>query len=435
MDDSFRLYVDYRQLNTLKIKNKYPLPRIDDIFDQLQSAEYVDIPNTAFQTLYGHFEFLLYAKFSKSEFLLDKVSFLGHLVSKDYIHVDLKKIKLAAANISDKYKELSWFGWNDKCKASFQKLKELLTTVHVLALPDNTDCFTIYCDALRLKQLKKHEVNNPTHDLELVALVLALRFGGIISMEQLYHPNKDNVVADALSRKSSGISGDLVALLEGSNLDSVVIDDVLKHGTRMCVPNVKDLKQQILEEAHKFMYSVHPISTKMYHDVKSVNWWSGMKKDLEHQRPLGYLQPLPIVEWKWVRIATDFVVGFLHTQQHFDFIWGIIDRMTKSAHFIPIKISYKAANFARLYIDRIALQEALGTCVNFRIAFHPQTDGQCERMIQTLEDVCYQFGGSWDIYLSLIEFSYKNNYHSSIEMASYEALYRSKYRSPFFGRK
>ena len=106
------------------------------------------------------------------------------------------------------------------------------------------------------------------------------------------------------------------------------MDSVLRHGSRLCVPDSDGLRDQILDEAHKSAYSVHPGSTKMYHDLKGTYWWSGMKKNaakyvskclicqqvkLEHQRPFGYLQPLPIPEWKWERIAMDFVVGLPRT--------------------------------------------------------------------------------------------------------------------------
>ncbi|XP_055960308.1 uncharacterized protein LOC130015005 [Mercurialis annua] len=168
---------------------------------------------------------------------------------------------------------------------------------------------------------------------------------------------------------------------------------------------------------------------------------------LEHQRPFGYLQPLPIPEWKWERIAMDFVVGLPHTRQGYDSIWVIVDRMTKSAHFLPIKVSYTASRLAQLYIDRIVSlhgvpvsivsdrgSESLGSRLDFSTAFHPQTDGQSERTIQTLEDMLrmcvLDFQGSWDTHLPLIEFSYNNSYHASIEMAPYEALYGRKCRSP-----
>src|SRR5262249_18941617 len=244
-------------------------------------------------------------------------------------------------------------------------------------------------------------------------------------------------------------------------------------GTRLCVPDVDELRREIMEEAHSTAYSVHPGSTKMYRDLRNVYWWSGMKRDiaefvsrcltcqqvkLEHQKPSGLLQPLPIPEWKWERVTMDFVTGLPRTSAHFDSIWVIVDRLTKSAHFLPVKTTYSVARYARLYIERIVclhgvpisivsnrgpqftsrfwkkLQEGLGTILDFSTAFHPQTDGQSKRTIQTLEDMLrmcvIDFGSQWDWHLPLIEFAYNNSYHASIEMALYEALYGRKCRSP-----
>ena len=181
---------------------------------------------------------------------------------------------------------------------------------------------------------------------------------------------------------------------------------------------------------------------------------------LEHQRPAGLLQPLPIPEWKWDMIAMDFMTGLPHTTGGLDSIWVIVDRLTKSAHFLPVKKTYSTDILARLYINRIVylhgvpvsivsdrgatftsvfwqeLHKALGMRLDFSTAFHPQTDGQSERTIQTLEDMlrmCVMgFRGQWDIHLPLIEFVSNNSYHASIEMAPYEALYGRKCRSPLF---
>ena len=153
----------------------------------------------------------------------------------------------------------------------------------------------------------------------------------------------------------------------------------------------------------------------------------------------------------------DFVVGLLRIASGKDAIWIIIDRLTKTVHFIPIKISYSLDMLARLYVNEIIcrhgmlvfiisdrdprltsrfwtkLQGALGTQLRFSTAFHPQTDGQSERTIQTLEDMLrtyvIEFIGSWDDHLSLIKFAYNNNYHSIIDMALYEALYGRRYRT------
>ena len=152
--------------------------------------------------------------------------------------------------------------------------------------------------------------------------------------------------------------------------DKFMIDEegVLRLGTRLCVPDVDDLRKELFEEAHYSTYSAHPGSTKMYHTLKDTYWWNGMKKDvaefvskcltcqqvkLEHQRPAGLLQLLPIPEWKWDMIAMDFVTGLPHTTGGFDSIWVIVDRLTKSTHFLPIKKTYSTDRLARLYVSRI----------------------------------------------------------------------------------
>ena len=174
----------------------------------------------------------------------------------------------------------------------------------------------------------------------------------------------------------------------------------------------------------------------------------------EHQVPSGLLNPIPIPQWKWDNITMDFVSGFPLTQRKHDSIWVIIDGLIKSAHFIPVRIDYSMDRLADLYVDEIVklhgvplsieldrdprftsrfwkeLQSVVGTRLNFSTAFHPQTDGQSERVIQVLEDMLWScvldFLGSWDRYISLMEFAYNNSYRSSIGMAPYEPLYGRK---------
>ena len=134
------------------------------------------------------------------------------------------------------------------------------------------------------------------------------------------------------------------------------------------MPNVDGLRQRILQEAHNAPYSVHPGVTKMYQDVKGMYWWNGMKKDVaqyvascltcqqvkfEHQRPTGLLQELPLPEWKWERITMDFVVGLPKTQKGHDSIWVIVDRLTKSAHFLPVNVEDSLEKLAKLHVDEI----------------------------------------------------------------------------------
>ena len=153
----------------------------------------------------------------------------------------------------------------------------------------------------------------------------------------------------------------------------------------------------------------------------------------------------------------DFVTGLPRTQRQHDTIWVIVDRLTKSAHFLPINVEDSVEKLDKLYVDEIvrlhgvpvsivsdrdprftsrfwpSLQAALGTRLHFSTSFHLQTDGQSERTIQTLEDMLracvMEFKGSWDTHLALMEFGYNNSYQSSIEMAPFEALYDRKCRT------
>ena len=156
----------------------------------------------------------------------------------------------------------------------------------------------------------------------------------------------------------------------------------------------------------------------------------------------------------------DFVTGILKTRRQHDAIWLIVDRLTKSAHFLPVSNDDPLDKLVKLYVEEIvrlhsvpisivldqdprftsrfwsSLQDAMGTRLHFSTAFHPQTDGQSERTIHTLEDMLracvIEFKGSWDTHLSLMEFAYNNSYQSSIGMAPFEALYGRKCRTPVF---
>jgi hypothetical protein len=244
---------------------------------------------------------------------------------------------------------------------------------------------------------------------------------------------------------------------------------------RMCVPDIESLRETILKEAHDFDYSIHPGSIKMYQDLKQKYWWYGLKRDVaahvakcdvcqrvkaEHQRPAGLLHPLKIPEWKWEEIGMDFIVGLPRTPAGYDSIWVIVDRLTKVAHFIPVRTNYTGAKLAELYMTRIVclhgvpkktvsdrgsqftsrfwkkLHESLDTKLNFSSAYHPQTDGQTERTNQVLEDMlracALKHGGSWDKSLPYAEFSYNNSYQASLKMSPFEALYGRKCRTPLY---
>ena len=268
----------------------------------------------------------------------------------------------------------------------------------------------------------------------------------------------------------------LVQLMEedkkGGKLDFILSDDeILRFRTRLCVPNDGDLKRELLEKAHHSRLAIHLGGTKMYKDLRQDYWWLGMKRDIaqfvaqclvcqqvktEHQRPTGTLQPLSIPEWKWEHITMYFVIGLPRTLGGNNTIWVIVDRLTTSTHFLPMKVNFSMDHLASLYVREIvrhgvpvsivsdrdphftsrfwhSLQKALGTKLSFSTAFHPQTDGQSEMVIQVLEDLLractLDLKGNWDDYLPLVEFAYNNSFQASIGMSPFEGLYGRKCRS------
>nr|GFB53537.1 RNA-directed DNA polymerase [Tanacetum cinerariifolium] len=430
-------------------------------------------------------------------------SFLG-LAS--YYHIFVEGFSCLALPLTKLIRKGEKFVWNEEREKSFEELKQRLVSAPVLTLPSGSGGFQIYSDASKKdlgcvlmqhgkhgkviayvsRQLKPYEVNYPTHDLELAAVVFTLKiwrhylYGEscdiftdhkslkyIFTQRELnmrqrrwlellkdydtniqYHPGKGNVVADALSRKSGMIAGirveeeiirdlerldielyvrgqhgywaslrvepDLISQIKEAqkedgeiwtiveNLDKQVEfylddDNVLWQGTRLVIPNDASLREALLTEAHSSSFSVHPGSTKMYYDLKQHFWWCGIKRD-----------PLDIPVWKWDEILMDFVTGLPRTQRRHDAIWVVVDRLTKSAHFLPIRKDYSVSKLAETFQQEIVrlhdtlsvivsdrdprfasrfwkgLQKAWGIRLKFSIAFHPQTDGQTERTIQTL---------------------------------------------------
>nr|GEX31216.1 hypothetical protein [Tanacetum cinerariifolium] len=423
-DGSFRMCIDYTELNKLTVKNRYSLPRIDDLFDQLTRYEHFDFMVMPFgltnapvvfmdlmnrvcrpylnkfmivfiddiliysKTQEEHVEHLklvlellkkekLYAKFSKCELWLRKVQFLGHVINGNGIHVDPSKIeavknwkaprtltevcsflRLAGyyrrfiENFSKIAKSLTiltqkckTFDWGEEHELVFQTLKDRLCNAPILALLDRPKEFVVYCYTSRIRlgcmlmqrikviayafrQLKIHENNYTTHDLELELF-------SDYDCEIRYHPGKENVVVDALSRKErvKPKRRGLDEMIEQRN------DGTLYYLDRIWVPLKGEVRTLIIDEAHKSKNSVHLGADNMYYDLRD--------------RPSGLLQQPEIPLWKWEGIDMDFMTKLPRTSSGHDTIWVIVDRLTKYAYFLPMNEDYKMDRLARLYLNEI----------------------------------------------------------------------------------
>ncbi|GKA88412.1 putative reverse transcriptase domain-containing protein [Tanacetum coccineum] len=523
-DGSFRMCIDYRELNKLTIKNRYPLPRINDLFDQLHGssvtrydhfefqvmsfgltnapAMFMDLMNRVCKPYLDKFVIVfiddiliyskdeeehgkhlkiflellkkerLYAKFSKCDFWLDSVQFLGHVIDRSGVHVDPAKIESikswAAPTTPTKVRQIlglagyyrrfidrfsfiskpltklthknKKYEWGKEEEEAFQTLKKKLCSAPILALPEGTKDFMV------------HEENYTTHDLELGAVVFALRlwrhylYGTkcvvftdhkslryILNQKELnlrqqrwiellsdydceirYHPGKANVVADALSRKGREKPLRVRALMMTVHND---LPKQIREAQEEAMKG-KNVKAENLGRLIKPIFEFRPDGTRCLGIVFGCRdmllyWWPNMKADIatyvskwltcakvkvEHQKPSGLLQQPEIPVWMWERITMDFVSGQPRTPSGYDTIWEIVCRHGVHVLIISDRDSHFTSNFWR------SLQKALGMNLDMSTACRPQMDGQSERTIQT--------------------------FHASIKAAPYEALYGRKCRSP-----
>nr|GEY98704.1 putative reverse transcriptase domain-containing protein [Tanacetum cinerariifolium] len=424
-DGSFRMCIDYRELNKLTVKNRYPLPKIDYLFDQLQGSQFFskidlrsgyhhlrvhedDIPKTAFKTRYGHFEFTVmpFGLTNASTIFMD----LMNRVCRPYLdkfvivfiddiliyfktqgeHVKhlslvlelLKKEKLYATFSKCEFwlRELQFLrhvinglaGYYRRFVENFSKIAKSLTILTQKSLLDGPKDFVVYCDASRIGLgcvLMQRDKS--------CLVIMIVKFATILVRRML---------ADALSRK------EIVKPKRVRAMNTILqssIKDMILAAQKEAVDEFAGLQKGevltlIMDEDHKSKYSVHPRADKMYYNLRDRYWRSGMKKD--------------IVEY--VRISMDFVTTLPRTSSGHDTIWVIMDRLTKSTHFLPMREDYKMDRLARLYLNEIvarhgvpifiisdrdrrftsrfwqSMQEALGTRLDMSTAYHSQNDGQ-----------------------------------------------------------
>ncbi|GJX31916.1 retrotransposon protein, putative, ty3-gypsy subclass [Tanacetum coccineum] len=424
----------------------------------------------------------LYAKFSKCEFWLREVQFLGHVINGNGIHVDPSKIEgvknwKAPRTPTEVRSFLGLAGYYRRFIENFSKDK--LCNAPVLSLLNGPKDFMVYYDASGIglgfvlmqrgkviayasRQLKIHEKNYTTHDLELGAVVFALKIWrhylyGTKSVIYTDHKSLQHIFSqkelnmqqrrwielfsdyDCEIRYHLGLQKGLDEMIEQRS------DGTLYYLDRIWVPlkGEPGMKNDIAEYVSKRL--------------------TCLKVKAERQRPSGLLQQPEIPVWKWEGITMEFVTKLPRTSSGHDTIWVIVDRLTKSAHFLPMREDYKMERLPRLYLNEIvarhgvpisiisdhdsrftsrfwqSMQEALGTRLDMSTAYHLQTDGQSERTIQTLEDILracvIDFRGSWDVHLPLVEFLYNNSYHASVRCAPFKALYGRKFRSPIMWAK
>ncbi|GJY00357.1 putative reverse transcriptase domain-containing protein [Tanacetum coccineum] len=436
----------------------------------------------------------LYAKFSKCEFWIPKVQFLGHMIDSQGIYVDPAKIESIKDWSSPKTPTeirqfLGFFGYYRRFIEGFSKIAKSMTK-----LTQKKVAFEWGDKQEAAFQTLKHKIgygiDAKREDHKILKHILDqkelnmrqrrwLEFLSDYDCEIRYHLGKANVILNAQTEAQKPEN------LENEDVGGMIRKDIPREklepradGTlclngRSWLPCYGDLRTVIMHESHKSKYSIHPGSDKMYQDMKKLYWWPNMKADIatyvskcltcarvkaEHQRPSGLLVQPEIPQWKWDNITMDFITKLPKSSQGYDTIWVIVDRLTKSAIFVPMRETDPMEKLAMTYLKEVvtrhgipvsiicdrdprfssnfwkSLQKALGTNLDMSTAYHPETDGQSERTIQTLEDMLracvIDFGNGWVKHLPLVEFSYNNSYHASIKAAPFEALYGRKCRSP-----
>ncbi|GJW82242.1 putative reverse transcriptase domain-containing protein [Tanacetum coccineum] len=245
-----------------------------------------------------------------------------------------------------------------------------------------------------------------------------------------YHPGKANDVANALSRKeqSKPLRVRALVMTIGLNLPKQILNAHTEARKPENIKN-KDVGGMLIEKSK----DPKKLRTEKLEPRADGTLCLNGRIKAEPQRPSRLLVQPDIPQWKWDNITMDFVMKLPKSSQGYNTIWVIIDRLTKSVIFVPMRETDPMEKLERMYLKEVVTRHRI--CDRDpSTAYHPQTDGQSERTIQTLEDMlracAIDFGKGWVNHLPLVEFSYNNSYHASIKVAPFEALYGRKCRSP-----
>nr|GEY94406.1 putative reverse transcriptase domain, ribonuclease H-like domain, aspartic peptidase domain protein [Tanacetum cinerariifolium] len=368
----------------------------------------------------------LYAKFSKCDFWIRTVQFLGYLIDSQGLYVDPAKIE-ATKNWASPTTPIEIQRTEPRQRRWLKLLTYYDCEIHYHPGKAN-----VIADALSRKRIIKSRRVKP---LRVRSLIMTIH---------------SNLPSQILEAQTEVLKEENV---QAKNLRGMEKDFEIRTDGARCIKNQSwlplfgNLIDLIMHESRKLKYSIHPGSDKMYQDLKKLYWWPNMKVIIaeyvgkclicsrvkaECQKPSGLLIQPKIPIWKWERITMDFVTKLPRTSNGHDTIWVIIDRLTKSAHFIPTR---ETKNRDSHFTSRLwqSLQNALGTQLDMSTAYHLETNGQSERTVQTFEDIlrayAIDFGKGWENHLPLVEFSYNNSYHASIKAAPFESLYGRKGRS------
>ncbi|GJP64605.1 hypothetical protein CLOP_g21580, partial [Closterium sp. NIES-67] len=509
-DGSLRMCIDYRALNKQTIKNKYPIPRIDDLLDQLRGATVFSkldlrsgycqiqmadnsILKTAFRTRYGSYEYLVmpfgltnapaafqaemnhilrplldecvvvflddiliysrdmkqhvehlrrvfeflrrerfYVKQSKSEFALEKVHFLGHMVSAQGVHVDPKKIEAVRTwkmreNVKELQQFLGFANYYNRFVAQYAKLAAPLTNV----LKKNTPY--------------KWE---PKHQDAMEQLKQALTSAPVLILPD---PERDYVIEANASDQAVGA---VLMQDQGNGLQPIAYLSKKQHGAELnCPIHDKEALTIViafkawrcyLEEQRTTVYTNHCSLKYLKTQPNLSRWqvrWIDFLETHFHYDIAGLLQPLPVPEQPRQVVSLDFITGLPPTTSGHDAILVVIDKFSKMGHFIPTHTTARTEETTQLFIRYIISQHGIpttlisdrnpkftsrfwkelmsirGTKLAMSSAYHPQTDGQTERLNQIVEQLlraaCKDEISKWDLHLPVIEFAYNNATHAA----------------------